>query len=486
MAVVLKGTLPSIQGNYFSQGLTVGPKSPPTTTLSNAVALRDTWGEGMQTGQAFTYRILPYGAIYIPQPVGGGIGLPVGYDQSIVFLVGNIQTAITSFPYKLTLAGSTATPRGATKYMLHRNNGFGLVPSLIAGQTNSSIPALQLDFPRCLAIVTSFATSTPPLTTFGPFTMTLNIYGYDYYGQPMMETVNTSVASPGVNVLVNINVTNTKKAFYGVTAAYVTAYNTGTAAPSGTVNFQLSIGVSNAFGLPYSLNQAAHLIGYSQGSFFVEQQNLFVNPSGHDDSNEGSYIFPTNQTTAGYPGQPATGPGGINPAVPVDPTSLAPYRTATPSQISAAFNPTFNVGPPQVVNYSTAFTRDVRGVVAPQNAITITSPANNTLIYSPGDWSTAFNNYISATYYVAGADQQINDQINIQNTVSALGGGSSSLSGNPFTGMWRSVLDPAGAFLPVVNGVQITPATATPDMFPQTDINYLKGFPQYYENPPNA
>lgn len=479
MAVVLKGTLPSIQGNYFSQGLTVGPKSPPTTTLSNAVALRDTWGEGMQTGQAFTYRILPYAATYVTQPTSGnsqgfGGNIPPTTDQSIVAKINNVVTAMTSFPYPLTLSGSTATPRGATKYMLHRNNGFGLVPSLIAGQTNSSVPALQLDYPRCLAVTTVTDATVAPWDG-GPLTMTVNIYGYDYYGQPMMETVTALNHGPtGLNVT-GAQVTNTSKAFYGVTAAYVTSVNTGTPPTSGAVQFQFLIGVANVFGLPYSLNQAAHLIGYSQGSAIVETEGVFVNNLPHGGGDEGSYIFPTSQGGT-FPGQPATN----NPAVALPAGALRVYQSATPSQITCSFIPTF----PEP--NSTAITRDVRGLIAPLDSITITDPSNYILIFNPGDWSNSTNSYMSATYYVAGGDQQINEQINIQNIVSALGGGSSSLSGNPFTGMWRSVLDPEGVSLPVVNGVQITPATATPDMFPQTDINYLKGFPQYYENPPNA
>ena len=480
MAVVLKGTLPSIQGNYFSQGLTVGPKSPPTTTLSNAVALRDTWGEGMQTGQAFTYRILPYAATYVTQPTSGnsqgfGGNIPTTTDQSIVAKIANVVTAITSFPYPLSLSGSTATPRGATKYMLHRNNGFGLVPSLIAGQTNSSIPALQLDYPRCLAVTTVIEATAAPWDG-GPFTMTVNIYGYDYYGQPMMETITSVNDGPtGLNVT-GAKVTNTLKAFYGVTAAYVTSVSTGTPPTVGAVVFQFLIGVSNVFGLPYSLNQASHLIGYSQGSAIVETEGPFVNNASGGGGDEGSWIFPTNQAVTGFPGQPATN----NAAVALPGGSLGPYLTATPSQISCSFIPTL------VFQNSTAISRDVRGLISPQDAVSITSVHDYTPLFNPGDWSKSTNPYMSATYYVAGGDQQINEQINIQNTVSALGGGSSSLSGNPFTGMWRSVLDPEGVFLPIVNGVQITPATATPDMFPRTDINYLKGFPQYYENPPNA
>lgn len=479
MAVVLKGTLPSIQGNYFSQGLTVGPKSPPTTTLSNAVALRDTWGEGMQTGQAFTYRILPYAATYVTQPTSGnsqgfGGNIPTTTDQSIVAKINNVVTAMTSFPYPLPLSGSIATPRGATKYMLHRNNGFGLVPSLTAGTTNSSIPALQLDYPRCLAVTTVIEATAAPWDG-GPLTMTVNIYGYDYYGQPMMETVtNLNLGPTGLN-FTGAKVTNTQKAFYGVTAAYVTSVSTGTPPTVGAVLFQFLIGVSNVFGLPYSLNQSAHLIGYSQGSAIVETQPVFSNNEAHGGGDEGSWIFPTNQGGT-FPGQPATN----NVAVPVPAGALGAYLTSTPSQITCSFNPTL------VDSNSTAITRDVRGVIGPQDAVSITDETNHTLIFSPGDWSNATNPYMTATYYVAGGDQQINEQINIQNTVSALGGGSSSLSGNPFTGMWRSVLDPEGVFLPIVNGVQITPATATPDMFPRTDINYLKGFPQYYENPPNA
>jgi hypothetical protein len=439
MAPVLKGSLPSVNGSYFPQGLRVGPKCPPPSSLSSAAGLRDTWGPGMNTGQLFTYRILPTGVPYVEPTVAASAA-----DASIVAQIPNLQTvypAITS-PVKLALSGSANRPGTAAKYFVSQG-GSSLVPSSLIGISTGPVPVLQLDFPRCVSITTGF-TMTTPGGPVGPFTATCNVYGYDYYMQPMMETIVSVNASTGVAI--STLETRSKKAFYGITAAYLVSVNYGVAPPAGVAAFSLQIGVSNSFGLPYALSSAAHIIGYSQGSLSIETSPYFVGDNAGKAGPEGSYIFPTNQSNA-FP------PAVTSPATA---TSLAPYAISTPERMVAADRTTV-----------TAASRDVRGTVAPLNSVVQTSYTNYVVIGGRNDWSGATNNFITVSYYVAGGDQQIDQQLERQKVLEGLGG-YDALGTNPIQGLWKPVFKDLAA-----RTVGISSDT-------------LKGYPQYYENPPNA
>lgn len=114
---------------------------------------------------------------------------------------------------------------------------------LTAGAGNTAIvkngvPAVQLDVPRAVSVTTGAGTPTiQPVT----------IRGFDYYGQPMSEVINSSgVASTAVLG---------KKAFYQISSITV---------PASTV-VTIAVGTTDILGLPVRVVDPAYIarVGYN-------------------------------------------------------------------------------------------------------------------------------------------------------------------------------------------------------------------------------
>lgn len=401
MARILSGDLPSIDGTYIPKGIRVGPKCPPASSLSSPAGLRDCWGEGMYTGQHFTYRILP--------TPGANNNLEVGdIVQSIGWNAGSLPTA---FPYKLTLSQSdnTVSPRPTTSYVKNGNT------------------AIQLDYPRCVEVRLNAASEALPIVA------TVTVYGYDFYMQPMTDQIVCQA-----QVALTPSPFKTNKAFYGITDAYITNI---TGVPSTAFSITFSIEVSNRFGLPYKLEESAHLIAYSQGSVSAFNNVPAVNPGGSPTyiGNEASYIFPT-----WYPDAAVTAGA-----------TLYPWLISYPALVQAGN--TF-------LDDLTSI--DPRGLFEPQNKLSHTSPILPATGYpletGSGDWSASAFPFLSFTYYVAGGDNFQDQMVHIQDSISQLGnsGVDPAAYQSSFKSMWRTKLP------------RVTTAQS------------LKGSPQYYQAPP--
>ena len=400
--------LPDLWGTYVSQGLRVGPSSReeglglPTLNQNEVyspsqiqaaearmVAL-DQWGPGAYTGGLFTYRILP-------TPVNElTTSSPTALGQANI--VSQFNLAANSFNTPLSLSGTLA-PTSQVATQRYVSNG---------------VTALQIDYPRTVAIYQDAAQTAA---------YNVKVYGTDFYGQLMMETIPVAAAATLVFG---------KKAFWKISAVYLTDLVNAIAAAK-----YLAIGTSNIFGLPYSLNQICHTLYYSQG----DRQLEALATQGNQGYREGSANFPANMQ------------GALTDFLNI------PYQVASPRAI---------VG--QDFSTATATTGDVRGTVWPRsNYQWTTGPAVNSTT-TPGvisfsgiaanasvnQWTGANNPYITLTYYMAGADMFQNQMLGIQNAVAASWGGSSA--------MWQKA-SPYG-FAPLRNE------------------DGIKGVAQYWEAPP--
>jgi hypothetical protein len=103
---------------------------------------------------------------------------------------------------------------------------------------------LQLDLPRAVKVNCS--------TTARAFTVT----GYDYYGQPMSETITVAVAGTAVTG---------KKAFYQISGA--------TIAGSATA---VVIGTSDVLGLPVRVFNVAYIASVKSNNTLAQDAGTFV------------------------------------------------------------------------------------------------------------------------------------------------------------------------------------------------------------------
>jgi len=126
--------------------------------------------------------------------------------------------------------------------------GAGAV-TLTAGTSVKSVvtpngTVLQLDMPRAVKVNCA--------TTARAFTVT----GYDYYGQPMSETITVAVASTAVTG---------KKAFYQITSA--------TIAGSATA---VVIGTSDKLGIPVRVTNVAYVASVKSNDTLAQDAGTFV------------------------------------------------------------------------------------------------------------------------------------------------------------------------------------------------------------------
>lgn len=130
-------------------------------------------------------------------------------------------------PAAVNTAGVAAvqTP-GAAGYLTLVNTGtFG-----VSQVTYQSVAALQLDCARNLSVT----------TVTGNAGATFTVFGWDKYGQPMVENIVAPVNTSDNNVT-----TLGRKAFYVVRAIFCSA----------ATNSAVSVGIGNIFGLDYLLTQ---------------------------------------------------------------------------------------------------------------------------------------------------------------------------------------------------------------------------------------
>lgn len=336
---ILPSGLPNIYGNAIENGLRVGKSAAregtnPTVSgsmspISAPPRLNlDQWGPGVYTGGIFTYRISP-------SPVSED----TNYDPSEANKDNIVRQVVLEAPIYgsfLSLASYEGTRRSTQLYYDGAGN-----------------PAILMDYPRCVTLYSEGDQGYP---------IVANIYGWDLYGQRMMEAITL----PDNTLQITGN-----KAFQAITAVYIEESD------NPVTGIYFAVGASNQFGLPFALSQASHMIAYSQGD--VSMQNAVTTIPGWQ---EVGYITP--YTLAGS-----------------DPLITIPYQWGVPGNIISADTQT-----------PSATTYDVRGVFKPNNTYvwdTITDPYTfSDPSESNNNWTTADNAYLTFTYYIAGADMYQN------------------------------------------------------------------------------
>lgn len=192
---------PVLERNYAATNAITGLPNPtlPSTPVPGNY---DQWGPGMLNSAKNTYNIIPRG----PSTVG------------------NVVAPVTGAVTTLTLSGDA--------YVATRYNASTSLPATI---TNVAvpIPALQLDWPRALSVTITANNFTAP----GNLTM----FGYDYYGYPMQESV----------LIGNIGTYQMNKAFYVITGGYLNATPNGASV--------LSVQTTDTLGLPYRVKSAGDI-----------------------------------------------------------------------------------------------------------------------------------------------------------------------------------------------------------------------------------
>lgn len=347
----------------------------------------DQWGPGVYTGGLFTYRIMP-------KPINERAGAPSTDNNDNI--VKQITLATTNLGEYLALDSYKVGPRATQVYTNEEGK-----------------KSVMFDFARCINVYSPVAQTA---------NIKVGIWGFDIYGQRMMETITTTGGG---------DVYRGNKAFQGVTAVYLYPDYTGTF----VAGQYFAVGTSNAFGLPFCLDQACHMVAYSQGD--IRMQTAISDSSWQEVSNN----FPN------FKGGISVDAVDTNPGI-----VFLPYQLGTPDYVWGAD-----------ITTPTATTKDVRGIFKPGNGFiwnTINSPfdfedATTTLL----NWPIAPYSWATFTYYIAGADMYqdiIQAQINNWRTFSS--------EPNVFDGLWAR----------------------TDQNVPARNQNNMKGLPQYWEEPPHA
>lgn len=409
--------LPDLWGTYVSQGFRVGPSAMAEgidlPELSNGnryspAAIQeaedrlqglDQWGPGVYTGGIFTYRILPTAALEsltaAPNATRG---------QANVVSQFNLTSGLnnTSLP----LSGDpipTTAPFNFASFLCTKNGTSRLV----------------FDYPRCISVTQQIGQTA---------TYSIEVYGEDIYGQKMMESISCGNTVAGTFYAVG------NKAFAYVDKVLLTGL-TGTVA----AGVYVAVGTSNKFGLPFVLNQACHVLAYSQG----DVQMQAVNEASY---NEVSAFFPINfaDIDATEYGDYTPAAGNANPIV--RNFDILPYQAGMPYQLYGA----------STID-ATATTKDVRGTVWPQSQFTWGSVTSVQLfgagfVQDPNtaQWCTATIPFVTMTYYIAGAD------------------------------MYQNQVEAQHAFLQSTYGA---PATMWSTLTPRRNTAGIKGVKQYWREP---
>jgi len=379
-----------VWGTSVTQGFRIGPSaedegSRPTGSATGSIRYElDQWGPGVYTGGLFTYRILPFGILEDVTSVSPNF---FGRDN----IVPQFTWTAGSLPKYLPLGTSNlGSPRPTTLL------------------TVNAKPKMVLDYPRTINLYSDSSQAA---------TLNVNVYGSDIYGQKMMETiqlVGTGAATGDVIIATG------NKAFAQVDYVYFAGITGGTAVTATT----FCVGVSNVFGLPYSINQSAHMIAYSQSDIALDALTI----AGWQ---EGSFAYPYTN---------ASGVLG-------DPYLICNPQALTASDPSTAQN---------------AGSADVRGTVYPQTKFAWTTPVGSGDPYNfdgpvtsatNGNWFTD-TPYVTLTYYIAGADMYQNQILAQREAIKGL-----SADPDAVATMWATVS-------------------------PLRNQDGIKGQPQYWEEPP--
>ena len=189
-----------------------------------------------------------------PAPMSLGFG-PMGRT----YLYDILPAAVSNTAI---LASTTAT--GATTY-----SGTSLAAtSATAGTTNVTLNngsiAVQLDYPRAVTTVGAASVTTGVMT----------ITGFDYYGQPMTETI-PYVAS---------TTTTGRKAFFQITSCAFSAASTA----------GVSVGTSKVFGLPAKITDLTYIVGVNTNNTLARDTGTALQGLG------GGSTFYSTQVTSSF------------------------------------------------------------------------------------------------------------------------------------------------------------------------------------------
>lgn len=163
-----------------------------------------------------------------PSPMSLGVG-PLGRIYVWDVIPQTLNTAAVAASQAPSGAGSLTLTAGASTKSVIRADGATVI---------------QLDCARALSVNTS--------TTARAVTVS----GYDYYGQPMTETITVSVAGTPVNG---------KKAFYQVAGATITGSATA-----------VTIGTTNIIGLPIRVVDAGYIASVGWANTLARDAGTFV------------------------------------------------------------------------------------------------------------------------------------------------------------------------------------------------------------------
>lgn len=229
---------PDLWGTHVTNGYRVGTPAPSQNGFvpgqNNSVLLQnsamgklDQYGAGVFTSPIFTYRIRP-GQCSNPQ------------NNPDIYNNGGASTYPSS-PENLPLTGSGSQPNAACAKIL------------LNGQS-----ALQFDVPRGISF--NLYDVQGPVNT--PATVVFNVYGLDFYLRP--KTYQWTFTIPA-NASDQLALHPTIPFVYTTTQMFYVVTGVQFVSSTDTVSIvSYTLTTANRFGLPYRLDQAAHMIQYSQ------------------------------------------------------------------------------------------------------------------------------------------------------------------------------------------------------------------------------
>lgn len=381
---------PDVWGSYVTYGTRMGTTSPLAdvdpqnrTQILRRGSYLEAYGRGMYQSPYFTYRIRPgrnpfanYGAT--PDVASFNFGTPAGT--------------------LLSLTGAQPTATHAAAVFVPIKSPTAQIPVSSTGK----LGYLQLDVPRSV----SFSCTTKPNVDV---TIKVNIYGTDFYGEFKMYQASFYVPT-AIKAATLTNATpffDIPTSFYQIHAVKFVSFST----PITTGAFQINTGFN--FGLPYRLDQAAHILAYSQTDVKLDYLEVPSDGLPYQWIEGSDTIPPWNLgTTPNDILQWQTGIPGIIPAGLTNPDG--DYKQLQPGIIwgNYSFENDTIMGSLQSNNFymatQTAYSPDNRGVIRPNMNVTWTNHYGSdlgNLVYN-ADQFINFNPGAMMTvhYYVAGAD----------------------------------------------------------------------------------
>ena len=211
----------SVTDGTYITAFGTGSGGTGTYTLNQAINIADTTALTMHSNITFDD----------PSPMDLGIG-PLGriYVWDIIpqaLVANNIATAQTTSS-SITLTAGTSTRS------VVRQDGVTVV---------------QLDCPRAVSIVSGTGTLT---------NRNVVVSGYDYYGQPMSESIATGT--------VQSTTVKGKKAFFQISSATI----------SGALGATIAIGTTDILGIPVRVFNVAYIASVKSNSTLAQDAGAFV------------------------------------------------------------------------------------------------------------------------------------------------------------------------------------------------------------------